>query len=198
MPRESPAGDSTREAERKHGPAPGPKVGGARKSKPKAAPPKGKAKATKPKPKPTKATAKRTKPEPETTPEPATIKVESSAWASLRDRFSPSVQAAVDAALESGFTREDLITLEFAVGLGLQDEISTTKSVKSRALLQNTFMQSRKNLSRLLEKQGLKKKTSPRVKVPEGMRELKPLAAPDQGHEIDARPKEEELPERYK
>jgi hypothetical protein len=188
MAKPSRAADHVRESERKHGPAPA--VG----LKPRA---KTKAKRK------TKTRARRKAPEAEVVeaelmgePEPETVGLED-AWASLRDRFSPETQAIVDKLQVSGFSREDLITLELAIGLELQTDIKAAKG-KAKALLTNTFMQSRKNLRALVEKQGTRKKADPVVRVPVGMRDLKPLALPDPGREVDDRPKDSEVPERYK
>ena len=204
MVKQSRAADQEREAERKHGPAPA--VGlrpraDATKPAPTKAAPKPKAKA---KPKGKKPPAKRkarVRPAPDPEPvapieEPQAPPPPEDAWASLRSRFSPETQALVDSARASGFSREDLITLELAVGLELQGDANKARG-KTKALLQNTFMQSRKNLVRLLDKAGLKKKLDPKVMVPEGMRNIEPLKKPDPGREVDARPTEAELPERY-
>lgn len=210
MVKQSRAADQEREAERKHGPAPAvglrPRAGATKaapapvksKAKPKTeAKGKGRAK-TKPKRKP------RARPVPAVEPAPVDLDLPEEfqppppedAWASLRSRFSPETQALVDSARATGFSREDLITLELAVGLELQGDANKARG-KTKALLQNTFMQSRKNLVRLLDKAGLKKKLDPKVMVPEGMRNIEPLKKPDPGREVDARPTEAELPERY-
>lgn len=140
--------------------------------------------------------------EPETAaeePAAADAPVDRSAWPVFRQRFDADVGEQIDQLREKGLSREDLIDLELAVGAELQAKLKkSTRGTKAFASIHNTFMQSRKQLLKLLELQGKKGRRGDAVKVPDGLRELKPLQRPNVGREVDERPRADEYPDRYK
>lgn len=139
--------------------------------------------------------------ETETTSTPAAeIEPENdSVWSTLSSLFDDETVALVDRSEDFVFGIQDLIRLELATVAEVKRAIRSVKpGSKAYNQLLNTWTQARKQLFRLLEKGGKKAKKADVARVPEGLRNIEPLKAPDPGREVDAKPTPEELPARYR
>lgn len=139
--------------------------------------------------------------ETETTSTPAaeTELEKDSVWSTLSSLFDDETRALVDRSEEFVFGIQDLIRLELATIVEVKRAIRAVKpGSKAYNQLLNTWTQARKQIFRLLEKGGKKAKKADVARVPEGLRNIEPLKAPDPGREVDAKPTPEERPARYR